>query len=504
MATSKLLQTPKIVKIIGSTIYVSHPDTSKYVRTQLASQIAAGGTAATFYDNGGFEDNDWFVVGQIGVGETEDDDVNGAVTRGQSITITNLLSFAHGVDSPVTKIFERGIKIYGAATDGGAGTLIASIDAKTASGKQLADAVMIQWDKPETQYTLITTDTTYAYYYAKFTDGATDSGASSYVASTGNVYNTIEPLVQRALDITNSEVDENLLTREMLVDWAQDCQEAITQFVYQDPVSGKFKQKDWSFEIDEDSSITLTEGTYKYSLSALGLKSANDDRSVISVRIGSDKPIRKIGFEDYDVLLRGKPRTELTAQATSGATSISVTSTADFADSGSIQVGTEECTYTKTSSTTFTGIPASGTGSLTATVASGGQVTQNWNVGKMYKYAVVGGYIYFDHIPASDEIGRTVYVRYFKALTRLTSVNDATDVTFTNVFPLYLAAKIETRKGNKENADWYMEQWRKQLTQCAEADYVPLPDEYRYMNYTDEIYGLVNNYAVSDYYINQD
>jgi hypothetical protein len=164
MGTSDLLQKPSIIEIIGSTIRVSHPNISKYTRHYLRSSIAAGGTTLTVDDNNGLEDNDWFILGEIGDGKTEDGDVNGAVTRGTSITITNTSSFAHDIDTPITKILERGIRIYGAATDGGAGTLITSVDAKTASGRQLADAIMIHWDKEYTEYTMISTDTAYAYY----------------------------------------------------------------------------------------------------------------------------------------------------------------------------------------------------------------------------------------------------------------------------------------------------------------------------------------------------
>ena len=185
MATADLLQTPSIVSIVGSTIRVSHPETNGYTNTRLSAQIAAAGTAMTVYDNNNFADNDWFIAGHVGDERTESNDVNGAVTRGTAITVTNALSFAHPIDSPVTKIFERGIKIYGAATDGGSGTLIASVDAKTASGRQLADAAMIQWNKPYTEYTMISTDTAYAYYYVTFTDGTTDSSASDYIVAAG-------------------------------------------------------------------------------------------------------------------------------------------------------------------------------------------------------------------------------------------------------------------------------------------------------------------------------
>ena len=173
MVTAKVLQNPVILGIKGSTLRIAHPDIEKYVRTYTANTIAAAGTALTVLDNDGFADNDWFIIGNPGDEKTEEEDVNGSVTRGTSLTITNTNKFAHEIDAPVTRIQERGITIYGAATDGGSGTIIESIDAITASANQLADAQMIQWSKPYTEYTLISTDTSYAFYYVVFTDGTT-------------------------------------------------------------------------------------------------------------------------------------------------------------------------------------------------------------------------------------------------------------------------------------------------------------------------------------------
>ena len=204
MSTKKTLQVPKIIEIVGSTIRVAHPSIQGNLSSSLAASIAASGTAMSLYDNNGLADNDWLLVGDVGDRETETTDINGAVTRGQSVTVTNYLKFGHGLDIPVTKIFELGIKIYGAATDGGAGTLIASIDAITGALPQIADMVMIQWDKQFTEWTLITTDTAYAYYYATFADTTSESSASTYVPAAGVAYNKLEPLVKQALDFSNA------------------------------------------------------------------------------------------------------------------------------------------------------------------------------------------------------------------------------------------------------------------------------------------------------------
>lgn len=487
--TAKSLQTPQIIEIKGSTIRVAHPSVSGNVTTALSAPIAAAGTAAYFRDNNGFADNDWFVVGQIGRSQTEENDVNGAVTRGSAITITNALSFAHELDAPVTKIYERGIKIYGAATDGGAGTLIASIEAITASGRQLADAVMIQWDRPYTEYTLISTDTAYAYYYAVFTDGAATSSASDYVASTGVASNSVEMMSNQALVMTNTEIDGELISRDMLVTWAQDAQDAIAQFVYQDSQSGEQIQKNWSFEVATDGTLSSTQGVSKVALSTLTYqpKYTHADSAIISIRIGAKKPLIKLQLEQLDRLLADRPFTRLNGAAVVGATTLTVDSTADFADSGSVQVLDDTLTYTGTTSTTFTGIPASGTGSITDTHADNSEVWQNNAQAEPRYYCIDDQYIVFDKPVDSENTGKLIKVRMFKKLDRLTKLSDTTDVPFYNVFQYYIASKIERRKDNREKANEYLQLFHNEVLKNALADKVPVLDKQIYYNFQDPL-----------------
>ena len=502
MATAKSLTVPKILEIQGATIRIAHPDISRNTATSLAAQIAAGGTAMSVLDNHGFANDDWMVVGDPGQNQTETTDVNGAVTRGQSLTVTNYLKFDHEIDAPVTRVNELGIKIYGAATNGGAGTLIASIDAKTLSLPQLADAVMIQWNKPYTEYTLITTDTAYAYYYATFTDGTTDSSASDYVPATGITSATVERFIDKALDITGQRVNERI-TREAMVRWANDCQDAITQFKYQDPRSGMWQQKDWSFEIVlDETSLDVAEGENTYALSGLtyAFKYPNSDRGVINVRIGTDKPLRKISVDDYDRLMAGVARTTVNSAVTAADTSITVVSTADFADSGSFTVGSDTgVTYTAKTATTFTGIPASGTGSLAASHSVDDSVWQNITAGDPRAYVIFNGSLILD-TPAQEELdGVKIRIRYKKALTALTSESDEVEIPFTNVFPTYLVAMIHYRNGKEDMGDKWMAKFKDQVHDNALSDYIPVEDEWHYENYTDGAY-FPNEHGYSDYY----
>jgi len=498
MATSKALQKPKIIEIIGSTLRIAHPDISGNVRTTLGAQIAAAGTAMTVLDNNGFADNDWMVVGAVGDNQTETTDVNGAVTAGTAMTVTNSLSFAHELDAPVTKINERGITIYGAATVGGAGTIIESIDAFAASGKQLANAAMIQWDKGYTEYTLISTDTSYAYYYVVFTDGTTVSAASDYIAATGLVFNSVENLIQQALRITGASLGE-LISRPMCVEWANDCQSAISQFVYKDPVSQDYMQMDWDFEVANDkTNITLSTGENSYSLSALEMKYPNSDKGIIAVSVGDKQPLMRISLDDYVDLQTAQAKTEVATQAEIGDTTLVVDSTLIFDDAGTLYMGADTITYTsKTNSTTFAGIPASGAGSITAQNLVDTPVWQGVTPALPRKYAIDQDNIKFE-VPVGDDYdGWPVYFRYYKAPTRLTEASDTTEVNFTNVFQYYIGSMIERRRGNIDKATELMDSFNKAVLSNALKNKAPTTDEYTYHNYEDFLPGtqgrLVNS-----------
>ena len=504
MATSKTLITPSIVEIHGSSIRVGHPSIQGNVRTYLRSPIAASGTAMSVADNSSFADDDWMIAGNLGDATTEEVDVNGAVTLGTAMTVTNTLKFGHEIDAPVTKIYERGIRIYGASAVGAVGTLITSIDAITTP---IADATPIQWDKAYTEYTLLSTDTAYAYYYVKFTDGTTDSAASKYIASSGVTYTSAQQFIQQALDITNTSLDENLITSEMCVRWVQDAQNAITQFTYQDPVTGNYKQKDWSWEvIADETSITLTENENEYSLSLLAAtpKYVNSQKAIVDMRIGARSPLKPRSVDELDAFFAYKPKTTVATQATAGQTSIVLTDVSEFSDSGTIMVGQDQVVYTarSTSTNTLSGIPASGTGSITATHAVGASVWQNITAALPTSYTIFNGTIKLDRPIPSDFVGQKLKLRYLYAIPRITLASDVTVIPFTNVFQHYLAAQMERRKGNDEKYASFMDTFMKQVLSNALADMVQVNDQWVYHNYYDNFLFDGLNLNNSYYYYN--
>lgn len=479
MSTSKILATPQIISLVGSTLRVKHPDISGYTRTTLTAPFTATGTTLTVRDNNNFSDDDWFILGEIGNSKTEECDVNdGSIARGTSITITNSTKFNHELDTPVTRIFERAVKIYGASTDGGSGTLIASVDAITASTNQLADSVMIQWDKDFTEYTLISSDTAYTYYYVTFYDGTTESSASDYVLATGLAYNTARTIVQSGLNLARAEVDGKLITWEFLLDCVNDFQDQVTHYV---TPSGQIKN--WPFEMTEDkTSLTLVQNQDSYAVSGLSstMKYPDSYQGIIQVKLGAAE-IDLIDLDEWERLTDGNVRTQVDTEAAAAATSIILDDVSEFADSGSFYLSTQSAvvTYTDrdTTTNTLSGIPSSGTGSITATATVDAIVWQNVTPGKPDRFTLFNDQFLLNIPPDSDTAGKKLKVKYYYALSRLTSLSETMVIPFTHIGKYYIAAQIEYRKKNSDNGDRYTSIFERELAKEAS----------KYMEHMEEV-----------------
>lgn len=467
MATAKVLQKPEIIEIIGSTIRVKHPDISRNARTQAQASLAAAGTTLTVADNNNFEDNDWFIIGEISDNKTEECDVNGAVTRGTSLTITNSTKFAHELHAPITLINERAITIYGAATDGGTGTIIASVDAITTP---IVDGVSIQWDKEYTEYTLKSTDTSYAYYYVVFTDGTTTSSASDYVLAAGLGNTSVAKIVNGGLNQVNASIDGEMVTREWLLTVVNDWQDEIVNHVDSRGIA-----KDWSFEEFEDTtSISATENEDSYALSGLSstLKYTNSKRALLSVFFGKNK----LEYEDLDCFedkyMDGVTRGALYTGTTAGDTTMTLSDSAEFTSSGSVNLAGDTVTYTTNTVSTgvLSGIPASGAGSITESSSAAATVWQGVTPGLPTKYTIFNGKIILNVPVDEDYVSYKIKVKGRKQLDRLTSYSSTTPIPFIHTSREYIGSRIESRKGNIDEANRLLKIFYRKLELEAQRD----------------------------------
>lgn len=479
---AKSLQAPEILGIIGSTIVIKHPDVTEYVRTQVTTPFTANGTALVVADNNGLANTDYAILGEVGDAETEECSVNAAVTRGTAVTLSTGTKFNHELNTPLRKILERGIRIYGAATDGGSGTLIASVDAITSP---IADAVMIQWDKAQTVYSLISTDTAYAYYFVKFTDGTTDSAASDYVAAAGLSNQSVSKMVTAGLKAANAEIDNNLITREWLLTVVNDFQDAVEDYTNQLGIS-----KDWSFEVFEDkTSLVIVENKNSYALSGLSstLKYSDNNKGVLGVRLGN-KPLKFIDISTWDnEVMYGKKNTTLTASALIGATTITLSDSSEFSDSGTVYIGSQSITYTANNRSTgvLSGISASGAGSITVALSSGDQVWQGTSPGQPQLYTIFDGNIILNNPPETDFVNYKLKIRGLKRLPRLTSFSESTEIPFAHIAKYFIQAAIEYKKGNDAQGDRAMALFNNYLAIQERKDQVFSGEQLSYYDFED-------------------
>lgn len=498
MAVASTLRTPQIISLEGSILRVAHPDVARNLRAELVAEFSAGGTSLSVNDNHGFANDDFLLLGEPGDAQSEEVDINeanesgtGRIAQDGTITITNTTNFAHEIHTPVRKITERGIRIYGATSDGGAGTLLTSIDAITAATPpQLADALMIQWNRPYTEYLIPAGDNDaegYTHFYVVFTDGTTNSSASGYVPLGGFVPTSttsrVINLIDAALVEVNATVDGEVLTYPMLLSWVNDWQDAVKRYVTPDGI-----KKDWTFEMDtDDTSITLDENENEYALSGLtpDLKYTNSHEGILNVRIGSTKPLQYTDLDQMDKDFNGVIRGTLASPTVVGATTITLSSSIEFAESGSILVGPDTLTYTANAESTgvLSGIPASGAGSITAVTASGRAAWQGISAGLPTKYTIRNNRIVFNLPIDTDLEDYPVKMKYIADLARFTSVSDSVSVIPFDHAKYYIAARIEERKGNTASADRMQAMFERRLAQEAVKDGLPMLEAQSYYEF---------------------
>ncbi|MCK9629815.1 MAG: hypothetical protein M0R37_14640, partial [Bacteroidales bacterium] len=201
-------QKPRIASVNGRIIRVVHPE-AVGAKTYLVDDVAAAGVSLTVADSGSLANADLLRVGRLGSETCEIIAVSGAVTRGQTVGVTDL-SFAHSPGEPVERVIFDQFKVYGNTTN-------------TTSGATLIDTVD---QTPEEDFTTyLNTGTEYAYYFVLEYDSTTATDSDAYsdgVASTGYPENTVGSIIERALDETGTRECERI-SYQWTLNQVNDC-----------------------------------------------------------------------------------------------------------------------------------------------------------------------------------------------------------------------------------------------------------------------------------------
>jgi hypothetical protein len=206
----------------------------------------------------------------------------------------------------------------------------------------------------------------------------------------------------------------------------------------------------------------------RWSLSApTDLRDPNTNANILALRIGREgRPLDYQDINRFNQNYRNVAHSTLSGAILAAATSITLTSSGDFDESGSLYIAAEDITeendileYTANTESTNT---LSGVTSGIAH-ATGRDVWQNVTFGTPTAYTIHDGTIYFD-VPFDDDLaGENIFMDYYSTLLVYDSDSDILDEPQVDLFVSYLKWRIKDLKANgtlKKNEDSDYQDWK--------------------------------------------
>jgi len=418
---------------VGNELFISFPELATN-ETFLTTDYVAG--VSTFAVENGlkFSDATYVFVNNNGNDKCEIILISGVPTV-NSISLATASVHAHSRGEEVRFIPFNRIVIESSA-DNITFTELGTID--------------IRPDSEETYYEHAAGTST-TYYRIRF-ENETDTTYSTYsdsVIATGYTANSAGQLIQTALSDLGVEIDGTLITKRFLFDALNEGRREIDEDI---------GIKRWSFRsVFNHKLYSIIPGQYKVAVPT-DLREPSTNKNITSVRVGREN--RNCNYFDQEALERGYMttyHTTLNGNILTTDTSVVLTGSGDFDESGSIQIAGEsvdepldsvEYTANAETTNTISGV----TGIRAAGHSDGVEVWQNADFGLPLNYTVNNGYIYFSQPFDDDHAGESVYINYYKKIIDINSDSDELDEPFYNIYISFLRFKIKQKKDKK--LDW--------------------------------------------------
>ncbi|MFA6078103.1 MAG: hypothetical protein WC724_03775 [Candidatus Paceibacterota bacterium] len=416
---------------IGVELFISHPDLETD-STFIVTDVASGVTTFTVENGLKFSNANYLVVGNFGSEKAEIVKITGTPTA-TSISLTAVTKHPHNRGEKLQFIpYNQIILEY--STDGTTYGALTTLD--------------IRADSTETYYNHTAGLSTY-YYRARFSN-ATSAGISSdsdELIATGYAENSAGAIIRDALISTGEKMDDEVFTKEFLLRALDEGRDEIDMHEQ----AGR-----WSFrtEFDFDAGDCIP-GRNTLTLPT-NLRDLETSKHILSVRIGKDKlPLDWSDKIEMNTWYQGVAHSTLNGAILAGATSILLTSSGDFDESGAVDISAESITETLDNVDYSTNTESTKTlGTVTNVAvnhASGRDVWQGASFGVPTAYTVDNGVMTFNQPFDDDTAGENIYLDYYKKKEVANSFGDTLDENFYRIYLPYMRYRLKLRKNPSMN-----------------------------------------------------
>jgi len=380
--------------------------------TYLTAEAASGASALTVKSISNFAINLILLVGEMGDENSEIIKTHATTApAGTTVTLAASLVKTH---EPYTKVR---VMLYDQAEIS---------HATTATGtKTVLDTIAIQPESLDTRYDASSVSAGYFFTRFKETIANTFSGYSDPIPYTGFEENTVAFAVDYALKRNKLETFTKYVDYTFCIDETNSCLRFI---------SGKLKG--WS---------KLLELNYVMGQTSRGVNiiSLPDDiwedagnKSIQEIRIGTELGLTYKIWSDFEKEMQGVCVTQVRTAAAIGDITLEIDNSYDYADTGSVNVYVSGTLYTLTytgvtrsaTAGVLTGIPATGTGSITAIIPDNTYVWSGESEGEPIYYTVDSdGDIRIWPLASALYDNENIYVDYYTGPTEVDSDSDVLD-----------------------------------------------------------------------------
>jgi len=379
--------------------------------TYVTSQATAAATTLTVKNITGFAVDQVVLIGELGNEESEiakTDDTTAPATT--VITLLAAIVRTHAILTTVAVLPYDQIEYSHADTETGTKSVLAT---ETISGNTEVDTYE---DSTETT----------GYYFWRFKNsiGTTYSAYSDAIPYAGKSANSVGYAIDYALRRNNTERTDRI-TDDWLYEEVNSCLRYITG-----------KRKKWAQLQSFDSILGQTaRGLNYYSLPS-DIYDTLSNRSILDVRVGTNTSLRYIDKKEWEAKMYGTVETDVRTEGAIAATTLEVDNSYDFADTGTVNVYISGIKYSPTytgvtrsaTAGVLTGVPASGDGSITATIPVDTRVWQGESEDNVQYFTVFGGKLWINPMPDASNDDMNVTIDYWTECDAVNSDGDTLDI----------------------------------------------------------------------------